>query len=195
MGSLGSGNHFLEVQRVTDVFREEVADEYGLEEDGIVVLIHCGSRGLGHQTCNDYLRQIEKKHGDLLAELPDKELAAAPAGSELADEYYGAMGACINFAWVNRQLITHQARKTFGEVFDADPIEDLEMELLYDVGTTSPRRRPTRSASTPTDCPRSATRRSTVRIGSCTSTARARPARSRPATRTYPKSTATWASP
>jgi len=133
MGSLGSGNHFLEVQRVTDVFREEVADEYGLEEDGIVVLIHCGSRGLGHQTCNDYLRQIEKKHGDLLAELPDKELAAAPAGSELADEYYGAMGACINFAWVNRQLITHQARKTFGEVFDADPIEDLEMELLYDV--------------------------------------------------------------
>jgi len=154
MGSLGSGNHFLEVQRVTDVFREEVADEYGLEEDGIVVLIHCGSRGLGHQTCNDYLRQIEKKHGDLLAELPDKELAAAPAGSELADEYYGAMGACINFAWVNRQLITHQARKTFGEVFDADPIEDLEMELLCTTWhTTSPRRRPTRSASTPTDCP------------------------------------------
>ena len=133
MGSLGSGNHFLEVQRVTDVFREDVADAYGLEEDGIVVLIHCGSRGLGHQTCNDYLRRIEQEHGDLLDELPDKELAAAPAGSELADEYYGAMGECINFAWVNRQLITHQARETFGEVFDADPIEDLGMELLYDV--------------------------------------------------------------
>ncbi|WP_435074375.1 RtcB family protein [Halorubrum sp. HHNYT27] len=133
MGSLGSGNHFLEVQRVTDIFRADVAESYGLEEDGIVVLIHCGSRGLGHQTCNDYLRRIEKGHGDLLAELPDKELAAAPAGSELAEEYYGAMGACINFAWVNRQLITHQTRKTFGEVFDADPIDDLGMELLYDV--------------------------------------------------------------
>ncbi|OYR79628.1 RtcB family protein, partial [Halorubrum ezzemoulense] len=133
MGSLGSGNHFLEVQRVTDVFRGDVAEAYGLEADGIVVLIHCGSRGLGHQTCNDYLRRIEQEHDDLLAELPDKELAAAPAGSDLADEYYGAMGACINFAWVNRQLITHQARETFGQVFDADPIEDLGMELLYDV--------------------------------------------------------------
>ncbi|OYR63297.1 RNA-splicing ligase RtcB, partial [Halorubrum ezzemoulense] len=133
MGSLGSGNHFLEVQRVTDVFRGDVAEAYGLEADGIVVLIHCGSRGLGHQTCNDYLRRIEQEHDDLLAELPDKELAAAPAGSDLADEYYGAMGACINFAWVNRQLITHQARETFGQVFGADPIEDLGMELLYDV--------------------------------------------------------------
>ncbi|GAB7009220.1 RtcB family protein [Halorubrum trueperi] len=133
LGSLGSGNHFLEVQRVTDVYREDVADAYGLREDGVVVLIHCGSRGLGHQTCNDYLRRIEKEHGDLLDELPDKELAAAPAGSALADEYYGAMGACINFAWVNRQLITHQVRETFGEVFDADPIDDLGMELLYDV--------------------------------------------------------------
>src|SRR6056297_2148019 len=133
MGSLGSGNHFLEVQRVTDVFRDDVAEAYGLVEDGIVVLIHCGSRGLGHQTCNDYLRRIEKEHGDLLADLPDKELAAAPAGSELAEEYYGAMGACINFAWVNRQLITHQTRETFGEVFDADPVDDLGMELLYDV--------------------------------------------------------------
>ncbi len=133
MGSLGSGNHFLEVQRVTDVFREEVAAAYGLSEGQIVVLIHCGSRGLGHQTCNDYLRRIEQEHGDLLADLPDKELAAAPAGSALAEEYYGAMGACINFAWVNRQLITHQVRETFGEVFDADPIDDLGMELLYDV--------------------------------------------------------------
>ena len=133
MGSLGSGNHFLEVQRVTDVFRPDVAETYGLAADGIVVLIHCGSRGLGHQTCNDYLRRIEQAHGDLLAELPDKELAAAPAGSALAEEYYGAMGACINFAWVNRQLITHRTREVFGEVFDADPIDDLEMTLLYDV--------------------------------------------------------------
>ncbi|MFC6613864.1 RtcB family protein [Halopenitus salinus] len=133
IGSLGSGNHFLEVQRVTDVFRGDVADVYGLRPDQIVVLIHCGSRGLGHQTCSEYLRRIEKRHGDLLEALPDKELAAAPAGSELAHEYYGAMCAAINYAWVNRQLITHRTRKVFGHVFEADPIDDLGMELLYDV--------------------------------------------------------------
>jgi len=132
MGSLGSGNHFLEVQRVTDVFRPDVADAYGLETDQIVVLIHCGSRGLGHQTCSTYLRRIETEHEDLLASLPDTELAAAPAGSQLATEYYGAMSACINFAWVNRQLITHRTRRVFERVFRADA-EELEMELLYDV--------------------------------------------------------------
>jgi len=132
IGSLGSGNHFLEVQRVTDVFRDGVADSYGLSEDQIVVLIHCGSRGLGHQVCSDYLRRIEDEHGEFLDSLPDKNLAAAPAGSELADEYYGAMCAAINFAWVNRQLIMHQVRETFADVFDTS-WESLGMELLYDV--------------------------------------------------------------
>jgi tRNA-splicing ligase RtcB len=132
LGSLGSGNHFLEVQRVTDVYRDDVADAYGLEPDQIVVLIHCGSRGLGHQTCTDYLRKIEKRHGDLLDQLPDKELAAAPAGSELAAEYYGAMCACINFAWVNRQLIMHRVRQVFERVFDRS-WESMDMHLLYDV--------------------------------------------------------------
>jgi len=132
IGSLGSGNHFLEVQRVTDVFRDDVADSYGLSEDQIVVLIHCGSRGLGHQVCSDYLRRIEDEHGEFLDSLPDKNLAAAPAGSELADEYYGAMCAAINFAWVNRQLIMHQVRETFADVFDTS-WESLGMELLYDV--------------------------------------------------------------
>jgi len=132
IGSLGSGNHFLEVQRVTDVFREDVAEEFDLREDQIVVLIHCGSRGLGHQTCNDYLRKIEKTHSGLLQQLPDKELAAAPAGSKLAEEYYGAMCAAINFAWVNRQLIMHRTRRVFERVFDRT-WEQMEMELLYDV--------------------------------------------------------------
>ncbi|MFB6102837.1 MAG: RtcB family protein [Haloplanus sp.] len=132
LGSLGSGNHFLEVQRVTDVYRDDVADAYGLEPDQIVVLIHCGSRGLGHQTCTDYLRKIEKRHGDLLADLPDKELAAAPAGSELAEAYYGAMCACINFAWVNRQLVMHRVRQVFERVFDRS-WEAMDMHLLYDV--------------------------------------------------------------
>jgi tRNA-splicing ligase RtcB len=132
LGSLGSGNHFLEVQRVTDVFLDDVADAYGLAEDQIVVLIHCGSRGLGHQVCTDYLRDIEKAHQGLLAQLPDRELAAAPAGSQLAERYYGAMCAAINFAWVNRQLITHQTRQVFADVFGQD-WQDLGMDLLYDV--------------------------------------------------------------
>ncbi|GAB7092892.1 RtcB family protein [Halolamina litorea] len=131
MGSLGSGNHFLEVQRVTDTFDDGVADAYGLEEGQIVVLIHCGSRGLGHQICSDYVRKIEQQHGDLLEELPDKDLAAAPAGSELAEEYYGAMCAAVNFAWVNRQLITHRTRETLADVFDG--VESEDVELLYDV--------------------------------------------------------------
>ncbi|MFB6151401.1 MAG: RtcB family protein [Haloarculaceae archaeon] len=132
VGSLGSGNHFLEVQRVTDVYREDVAAEFGLEADQVVVLIHCGSRGLGHQVCTDYLRDVEQAHAGLLDRLPDKELAAAPAGTQLAEDYYGAMCAAINFAWVNRQLITHQTRKVFEKVFGAD-WEALGMDLLYDV--------------------------------------------------------------
>jgi tRNA-splicing ligase RtcB len=132
VGSLGSGNHFLEVQRVTDVYRDDVAAEFGLQSDQIVVLIHCGSRGLGHQVCTDYLRDIEQTHAGLLDQLPDKELAAAPAGSQLAEDYYGAMCGAINFAWVNRQLIMHQTRRVFEKVFDRS-WEDMEMELLYDV--------------------------------------------------------------
>ncbi|AHG04308.1 tRNA-splicing ligase RtcB [Halobacterium sp. DL1] len=132
MGSLGSGNHFLEVQRVTDVYDNDTADAFGLEADQVVVLIHCGSRGLGHQICSDYLRRIEDEHPEFLASLPEKDLAAAPAGSELADDYYGAMCAAINFAWVNRQLITHAVRETFADVFDQS-WEALEMDLLYDV--------------------------------------------------------------
>jgi len=132
VGSLGSGNHFLEVQRVTDIYQDDVAEAYGLEADQIVIMIHCGSRGLGHQVCSDYVRKIEQEHGDLLETLPDKDLIAAPAGSRLAEEYYGAMGAAINFAWVNRQLITHRTREVFERVFDRS-WEEMEMELLYDV--------------------------------------------------------------
>ncbi|MFB6079497.1 MAG: RtcB family protein [Haloferacaceae archaeon] len=132
VGSLGSGNHFLEVQRVTDLYRPDVAEAFGLDLDRIVVLIHCGSRGLGHQVCTDYLRRIEKRHADLLSRLPDRELAAAPAGSDLAREYYGAMCASINFAWVNRQLVMHRTREVFADVFDRD-WRDMGMDLLYDV--------------------------------------------------------------
>ncbi|MDY6776913.1 MAG: RtcB family protein [Candidatus Nanohaloarchaea archaeon] len=132
VGSLGSGNHFLEVQRVGDIYDEETAEEYGLRENQVVVMIHCGSRGLGHQVCSDYLRKIEKEHESELEELPDRELAYAPSGSRLEEEYYGAMNAAINFAWVNRQLIMHQVRQSFERIFDRD-WEDLGMDLLYDV--------------------------------------------------------------
>lgn len=136
IGSLGSGNHFLEVQRVTDIFDSATADAYGLKEGQIVVLIHTGSRGLGHQICSDYLDEIERRHSDLLGRLPDKALAAAPARSDLAASYYGAMCAAINFAWVNRQVVMHQTRKVFEQVFDRS-WEAMEMELLYDVAHNS----------------------------------------------------------
>ena len=141
VGSLGSGNHFLEVQRVTDIYQDDVAEAFGLEADQIVVMIHCGSRGLGHQICSDYVRKIEQKHGDMLDELPDKDLIAAPAKSQLAAEYYGAMGAAINFAWVNRQLITHRTRQVFERVFNQS-WQDMEMELLYDVAHNIAKKEP-----------------------------------------------------
>jgi tRNA-splicing ligase RtcB len=132
IGSLGSGNHFLEVQRVTELFDDAVADAYGLVPDQIVVMIHCGSRGLGHQVCTDYVDRITEEHAEFNAKLPDDNLAAAPAGSEVAEAYYAAMGAAINFAWVNRQLLTHRTRQVFERVFDRE-WETMEMELLYDV--------------------------------------------------------------
>ena len=141
VGSLGSGNHFLEVQRVTDIYQDDVAEAFGLEADQIVVMIHCGSRGLGHQICSDYVRKIEQKHGDMLDRLPDKDLIAAPAKSQLAAEYYGAMGAAINFAWVNRQLITHRTRQVFERVFNQS-WQDMEMELLYDVAHNIAKKEP-----------------------------------------------------
>ncbi|MDY6761560.1 MAG: RtcB family protein [Candidatus Nanohaloarchaea archaeon] len=132
VGSLGSGNHFLEVQRVSDIYDGETAAQYGLAEDQVVVTIHCGSRGLGHQVCSDFLRRIEQEHQEELEELPDKELAFAPAGSDLEQQYYEAMNAAINFAWVNRQLVMHQARKCFERIFDRS-WQEMDMHLLYDV--------------------------------------------------------------
>jgi len=132
LGSLGSGNHFLEVQRVSEIFDAEIAEQFGLFENQIVFTIHCGSRGYGHQICTDYLRRVEKEHRDLISELPDRELACAPAESEAGQAYYAAMNCAINYAWCNRQLIMHQARKCFEKLFDQS-WQELEMSLLYDV--------------------------------------------------------------
>jgi len=127
VGSLGSGNHFLEVQRVSDVYDPTVADAYGLREDGVVVMIHSGSRGLGHQTCQEYLREFETEYPDVVEALPDRQLAYAPIHDELAVRYREAMYAAANFAWANRQAMTQAVREVLGALFGADA------ELVYDV--------------------------------------------------------------
>lgn len=128
VGSLGSGNHFLEVQKVDETFSEEKAEAFGLEEGQVVIMIHSGSRGLGHQTCTEYLRDFEKEYPEIVDKLPDKELIYAPIGDELADDYRYAMYAAANFAWANRQAITQAVRKSMERLFD-----EFDSELLYDV--------------------------------------------------------------
>ncbi|AFK18240.1 RtcB family protein [Haloferax mediterranei ATCC 33500] len=128
VGSLGRGNHFLEVQRVTDVYDTETAAAFGIDTDDVVVMIHTGSRGLGHQTYSHYLRAFERKYRSLAESLPDKKLVYAPLGDDLADEYWNAMNAAANFAWANRQALTQAVRKVFDDLFDTT-----EVELVYDV--------------------------------------------------------------
>ncbi|MFB6216054.1 MAG: RtcB family protein [Candidatus Aenigmatarchaeota archaeon] len=130
VGSLGSGNHFLEVEKVGKIDNRGAAKNYGLEEDQICIMIHTGSRGFGHQVCTDYLRETEKKYKDIVRRLPDKELVYAPGGSEMANRYFKAMSCGVNFAFTNRQIIMHQTRKAFQEVFGLD-YED--MKLVYGV--------------------------------------------------------------
>lgn len=132
LGSLGSGNHFLEIQYVDEVFDEEAAKVYGIEKNQVVIMIHTGSRGLGHQICSDYLRYMEKAARKYNIKLPDRQLACAPINSEEGIRYFKAMNCGANYAWTNRQLITHWVRESFEEVFKT-PAEDLEMNILYDV--------------------------------------------------------------
>ncbi|XRO76057.1 intein-containing RctB family protein [Methanocaldococcus sp. 28A] len=132
LGSLGSGNHFLEVQYVERVFDEEAAEIYGIEENQVVVMVHTGSRGLGHQICTDYLRILEKAAKNYGIKLPDRQLACAPFESEEGQSYFKAMCCGANYAWANRQMITHWVRESFEEVFKIHA-EDLEMSIVYDV--------------------------------------------------------------
>ncbi len=132
LGSLGSGNHFLEVQRIEKIYDEEAAKRMGLAEGNVTVLIHCGSRGFGHQICSDYLRISEQALRKYDISLPDRELACVPNTSEEGESYRKAMFAALNFAWSNRQMITHWTRKSFERVFKKTE-SDLEMKLVYDV--------------------------------------------------------------
>jgi len=132
LGSLGSGNHFLEVQKVAEVHDEEAANRMGLKEGTITILVHCGSRGFGHQVCSDYLRVSEQAMEKYDIHLPDRELACVPNNSEEGESYRKAMFSALNFAWSNRQMLTHWTRKSFERVFNQTE-SDLDMKLVYDV--------------------------------------------------------------
>lgn len=126
LGSLGSGNHFLEVQQVDNIFDEKIAKAFGINKENVTVMIHCGSRGLGHQVASDYIKLMEDKFG--FKDLADRELINAPINSDLGQKYYGAMSAAVNFAFANRQMIMHWVRDSFKNVFG-----DVKIDLIYDV--------------------------------------------------------------
>ncbi len=128
MGTLGSGNHYLEVQSVVKVFDEEAASALGIREGEVVISIHCGSRGLGHQIGTDFLKEMAIAAADAGIDLPDRELACAPIHSEIGERYLGAMRAAINCALANRQILTHLLRQAMREVFP-----EAELALIYDV--------------------------------------------------------------
>ena len=129
IGTLGSGNHFLEVQYVERMFEPEIAARFGLEANQVVVLIHCGSRGLGHQVCTDYLKLMNEAMRRYGFSLPDRQLACVPADSPEGKEYLAAMAAAANFAWANRQAITHFARRSFEKVLGGEA----RLRVVYDV--------------------------------------------------------------
>jgi len=128
MGTLGSGNHYLEVQRVAAIYDDQIASLYGIRLNDLVISVHCGSRGLGHQIGTEFLKKMVMSAPGYGIEMPDRELACAPIDSPIGQEYLGAMRAAINCALANRQIITHLIRKAFAEIL---PVA--ELKLLYDV--------------------------------------------------------------
>lgn len=131
-GTLGSGNHFLEIQFVDEIYDEKAANAFGLFPDQMTVMIHTGSRGFGHQVCTDFLEKMERAVSKYNIVLPDRELACAPFNSPEAQDYLAAMRAAANYAWANRQCIMHWTREAFLRTFSATPSE-LGMNLVYDV--------------------------------------------------------------
>ena len=126
LGTLGAGNHFLEVLFVEEIFDSEIARVFGLKKDQAVIMIHCGSRGLGHQIASDYIKKMEKEYG--FRNLPDRELINAPIKSPLGKDYYRAMCSAVNFAFANKQLITHWIRETMKNLFPK-----IQIDVVYDV--------------------------------------------------------------
>lgn len=131
-GTLGSGNHFLEIQYVDEIYDEEIASKLGIFKDQITVMIHTGSRGLGHQVCTDFIEIMHKALTKYKISIPDMELACAPINTPEAQDYISAMKASANYAWANRQCITHWVREAFMKVLGMSP-KDLGLTLIYDV--------------------------------------------------------------
>ncbi len=128
LGTLGSGNHFLEIQKVDQIYDADTAKRFGIDKkDQVVVMIHCGSRGLGHQVASDYIKKMEEKYG--FEGLPDRELINAPIQSELGQQYFAAMSAAMNFAFANRQMIAHWTRDVFKKVYGTNE----GIHQIYDV--------------------------------------------------------------
>jgi len=133
LGSLGSGNHFLEIQIVDKIFDQDVAKKFGIDHEGqVTVMIHTGSRGLGHQVCSDYLRDMERAVRQYNIFLPDRELVNVPVKSTEGQAYLSAMRCAANFAWANRQMIVHWVRQSFEEVLKRDA-EAQGLHIVYDV--------------------------------------------------------------
>jgi tRNA-splicing ligase RtcB len=132
LGTLGSGNHFIEVGYVLEIYDEKLAAALGLFKDQVTAIVHTGSRGLGHQVCDDYIKVMLRAVAKYGIELPDRQLCCAPLNSAEAGNYLAAMAAAANFAFANRQMITHWVRQSFEQVFKVGP-RDLGMELVYDV--------------------------------------------------------------
>ena len=128
LGTLGAGNHFLEVQYIDEIFDEKTAKIFGLQKGDATIMIHCGSRGLGHQVASDYIRKMEEKYSDTIKNLPDRELINAPIKSQLGKDYFSAMACAANFAFANRQLITHWIREAMKKIFP-----DAKIDVVYDV--------------------------------------------------------------
>lgn len=133
IGTLGSGNHFLEIQKVDKIINEKTAKAFGITHEGqVTVMIHCGSRGYGHQVCSDYLRVMEHAVQKYKISLPDRELSCAPGNSSEAKDYIEAMACAVNYAFANRQAIMHWVRQSFQQVYHEDP-EKFGLKLIYDV--------------------------------------------------------------
>jgi len=132
LGTLGSGNHFVEVGEVEEVYDREIADAFGLFEGQLVVWIHTGSRGLGHQVCTDYVRDLQQAVTKYGIKLPDRELVCAPFDSPEGRDYFAAMACAANYAWANRQVLAHRARRILDDVL-AGVVKDRELTLVYDV--------------------------------------------------------------
>ena len=129
LGTLGSGNHFLEVQAVEEIYDQKAAQAFGLYKNNVTVMIHCGSRGFGHQTCTDYVRIMMQKLPEWGYKLPDRELIYAPYLSQEGQDYFKAMAAAANYAWANRHMIGHWVRQAWQEVIG----ESAQLRMVYDI--------------------------------------------------------------